>query len=167
MRRAQAQTITFFAIDAASPPARKTGIAFSAGDVKIGKNGGALSNTGSLPVEVALGVYALTLTAAETNASWIHITVRNAAMQPQDISGSMSEQPAASVVSGSAAAFVTDLTSVIDDFWKNSIVCFTSGALAGQVRKVTAYTGATKTLSFADPFTAAPGASDLFILINI
>ncbi len=168
MRRAQAQTVTFFAVDAASPPARKTGIVFSAGDVKIGKNGGALSNTVSLPTEVSLGVYALALTAAECNAAWIHITIRNGSMQPQDISGSMSEQPAASVISGSASAFVTDLVRVVDDFWKDSLVVFTSGALAGQVRKVTGYAGSTKTLSFdIDPFTSAPAGSDLFILINI
>ena len=52
-------------------------------------------------------------------------------------------------------AFITDLTSAVNDFYKNRIITFNTGALAGQQREITAYTGATKTVTVA-ALTSAP-----------
>lgn len=169
MRRAQLQPVTFDAVDSASPTALRTGIIFVAGDVRISKDGGAFANVTNLPAEIgSTGVYGFNLTAAETNCSWIHVLVIKAgSMYPKSFGGAMSDQPAAAVVTGtSATSFVTNLTSIVDDFWKDSLVVFTSGALAGQVKKVTGYNGTTKALTFTAGFAAAPANGDLFILVN-
>lgn len=52
-----------------------TGASFASGDVKISQDGGALSNTTNLPVEISLGVYALALTAGEMSAARIFVTI--------------------------------------------------------------------------------------------
>lgn len=65
----------------------------------------------------------------------------------------------------SATTFVTDLPAGTDDHYKDSFLLFTAGALAGQVRKVTAYNGTTKAVTCA-AFTGAPGNGDAFRIIN-
>lgn len=77
--------------------------------------------------------------------------------------------PEGSVVSdGSNAAntFKTDLPETDNDYWKNTWVRFQSGALKGQIQKVTSYDGSTKFLSFTDSFTATPVAATTFKIIN-
>lgn len=169
MRRAKAQTITFFAVDDVGAPARRSGLTLLTTDVWLSKNGGAFAHPGSAPVEIgSTGRYALALTAAETDCDWLHIYIEKSGMQPQDVLGSMSEQPSAAVVTGtSAGTFITNLSNAVDDFWKDVLVVFTTGALAGQVKKVSAYNGTTKALTFSSPFTAAPSAGDLFLIVNI
>lgn len=171
MRRAQQQTITFPALDSTvTTGATKSGLALLASDVKISKDGGAPASATNAPTELGTsGRYALVITAAEANCGWFHAYIEKAGMRPQDVYGSMSDQPAATVVSdagNSATTFVTSLTSAVTDHWKDALVCFTSGALAGQVKKVTGYNGTTKALSFTSGFTAAPATGDSFILIN-
>jgi len=171
MRRAQAYTITFFAIDSTSWPTRKTGLTLLNTDVKISKDGGAFASATNAPVELGVtGRYKLDLTATEMDCKWLHVYVEKTGMQPQDVFGSTSDQPSGAVVAdgaNSATTFVTNLTSAVNDFWKDSLVVFTSGTLAGQVKKVTGYNGSTKALSFATGFTAAPGTGDLFLIVNI
>lgn len=53
----------------------KTGATFAAGDVKISKDGGAFANTTNLPTELGSGWYQLVLTATETQAARISISV--------------------------------------------------------------------------------------------
>lgn len=66
-----------------------------------------------------------------------------------------------------AATFKVDLTEATNDYWKDAFAVFRTGALRGQVKKVTAYTGATKFLTFSAPgFTGAPAASDVLQLVN-
>jgi hypothetical protein len=170
LRRSQQQTITFSAIDAVSWPSRKTGITFSVGDVKVSKDGAALANTTNPPVELSLGVYALTLTAAELDCGWLHVAIRNAAMQPVDISGVTSGNPSGVVVddaANSATTFVTSLTETADDHWAGAGLVFTSGPLRGQVREIASYDGTTKAITLVEPLTAEPTAGDAFGLINL
>lgn len=170
MRRAQQQTISFPAYDSSvTTGATKTGLTLLATDVKISKDGGTYASATNPAAELgATGRYSLVLTAAETNCGWIHIYVEKSGMRPQDIHGAMSDQPAAAVVTGtSATSFVTNLTSIVDDFWKDALVVFTTGALAGQVKKATGYNGTTKALTFTSGFTAAPANGDLFLLVNV
>lgn len=169
MLRAQAQTITFFAIDATSPPARKSGITFATGDCKIW-NGSAFVNTTNLPAEISAGRYSLALTAAELRRSWLHVYIEKSGMQPVDIPGEMDEQTDGAVVAdggNSATTFVTDLTASVNDFYKDALVRFTTGSLAGSgPKKVTGYNGTTKALSFTAGFTSAPATGDLFVLVT-
>lgn len=60
-------------------------------------------------------------------------------------------------------AFVTTLGSAVNDYYKNRIITFTSGALAGQQREITAYTGATKTVTVA-ALTSAPANGVTFVV---
>lgn len=65
-----------------------------------------------------------------------------------------------------ASTFKTNLTSAVDDYYKFGWWVFRSGALAGQLREVTGYVGATKFLVFAEPFTAAPSTNDIGLFVN-
>jgi len=170
VRRALAQTITFFAIDSSSPPTRKTGLTFVSGDAKVSKDGGAFASTANVPVEIgSTGRYSLALTAAELDCIWLHVTIEKATMQPQDVVGATSGHPSGAAVTGTlgATTFTTNLVSAVTDFWKDALLVFTSGALAGQVKKVVGYNGATKAITLASALTAAPANGDLFVLINI
>jgi hypothetical protein len=171
MRRAQQQTITFPAIDSTvGAGATKPGLTLLASDVQISKDGGAFASATNPPVELgSTGRYALTLTAEETNCSWIHVYVEKGGMRPLDITGALSDQPAAAVVAdggNSPDSFVTNLTSAANDFWAGAGIVFTSGALAGQVREIDSYDGTTKAITLVEPLTAAPAAGDLFVIIN-
>jgi hypothetical protein len=166
MRRAQQQTITFAAEDSTlSTGARKSGLSILASDVKISKDGGAFASATNAPTEIgSTGRYALVLTATEMNCGWIHIYVEKTGMRPWDREGETDPQATFAVVadgSNSATSFVTNLTSAITDAHKGKFVRFQTGTLAGQLRKVTAYNGTTKALSFADGFSAAPTAADV------
>ena len=65
-----------------------------------------------------------------------------------------------------ASTFKTDLSAASHDFFNDAFVLFYSGALQGQSRKISDYSGSTKVLVFAKPFTTAPSAGDAFIVIG-
>lgn len=65
-----------------------------------------------------------------------------------------------------ATTFLTDLAETADNHWKDAIVSFASGALLGQVRRVTVYSGTTKAITVLSGFTSAPSDGDAFVLIN-
>jgi hypothetical protein len=170
MRRAQQQTITFSAVDSVAPPARKSGLSLLTTDIKISKDGGAFASATNSAVELgSTGRYSLVLSAAEADCNWIHIYVEKTGMQPQDIVGSMSDEPSGAVASNAgnnATAFATSLTSTVNDYWKDALLVFTTGSLAGQVKKIIGYTGATKFVTVAGTFTAVPAVGDSFLIIN-
>lgn len=171
MRRAQQQTITFPAIDSTvATGATKSGLVLLNSDVKISKDGGAFASATNAPAEIgSTGRYALVLTAAEANCSWLHIYIEKTGMRPQDVYGEMGEQPAAAVVAdagNTATTFVTNLTEAASDFWKGGGIVFASGALKGQVREIASYNGATKALTLVEALTAVPAAADTFVIIN-
>lgn len=68
--------------------------------------------------------------------------------------------------SNTATTFKTDLTQTTNDHWKDALLVFITGSLVGQVKKITAYNGTTKFVTFTSGFTAAPSASDRFLLVN-
>jgi hypothetical protein len=47
------------------------------------------------------------------------------------------------------------------------VLVFTSGALAGIDRRITGYTGATRTFAFSTAFPAAPANGDRFIVCGL
>lgn len=172
MLRAQQQIISFPADDSTvTTGAKKSGLVFVASDVKISKDGGTFASATNAPVEIgSTGRYALTLTAAETNCGFLHVYIEKSGMRPQDFYGFAHPAPAAAVVTdagNTATLFMTNLSSAVNDFYKDALLRFTSGSLAGQVKKISAYNGTTKVVTLASAFTAAPTGGDLFVLVNI
>lgn len=66
----------------------------------------------------------------------------------------------------SATSFKTDLSSSVNDFWKDTFLVLTSGTLAAQVKKVTGYNGTTKIITVSGGFTSTPADGVTFILVN-
>lgn len=67
--------------------------------------------------------------------------------------------------SNTASTFKTDLTESATDHWKDALVTFLTGSLAGQVKKVSAFTPGTDFITMASAFTGAPSASDRFVMV--
>ena len=67
----------------------------------------------------------------------------------------------------SATAFKTTRTEATNDYWKDVLLRFTSGALIGQTKKVTTYAGATKIITVSGGFTGTPADGVGFVLVNI
>jgi|GWRWMinimDraft_5_1066013.scaffolds.fasta_scaffold04220_3 hypothetical protein len=63
--------------------------------------------------------------------------------------------------------FVTGLTSAVDDFYNDSMLVFTDGALAGQVRAIYDYVGATKTIVLEEALTSAPVNGVAFAIVSL
>lgn len=171
MRRARQQTITFPAYDSTlGTGALKSGLTLLAADVQISKDGAAFAAATNAPTELgSTGVYALTLTAAETNCGHITILIRKAGMRPQIEGGFTDPHPAAAVVddaANSSSTFKTNLTEAANDFHKGAGLKFESGANAGQVREITGYNSSTKFVTFTEPFAVEPTAGDTFTIIN-
>lgn len=67
--------------------------------------------------------------------------------------------------SATTSAFVTNLTSAVNDFYNDDTLVFISGALTGQSRIISDYNGTTKAVTFDEAFTSAPANADEFILL--
>lgn len=169
----KAQKIFVFATDANGDP--KTGDAANI-VAQISIDGGTTAvsddaNPSELDATDAPGIYYFNGLAAETNGDCIILFAKSSTTgvvlrpvilytQLSRVTGSVVDDAA-----NSATTFETDLTSSTNDFHKDSYLLFTGGTLAGQVRKVTGYTGSTKFVT-CDAFTAEPTAADTFVLIN-
>jgi len=69
--------------------------------------------------------------------------------------------------SATTTTFVTGLTSAVDDFYNDSMIVFTDGALAGQVRAIYDYVGATKTIVLEEALTSAPVNGVAFTIVSL
>jgi hypothetical protein len=63
--------------------------------------------------------------------------------------------------------FITGLTSSVDNFYNDSMLVFTDGALAGQVRAIYDYIGATKTIVLEEALTSAPVNGVAFAIVSL
>jgi hypothetical protein len=63
--------------------------------------------------------------------------------------------------------FATGLDSAVDDFYNDSMLVFTDGALAGQVRAIYDYVGATKTIILEEALTSAPVNGVAFAIVSL
>jgi hypothetical protein len=63
--------------------------------------------------------------------------------------------------------FITGLTSSVDNFYNDSMLVFTDGALAGQVRAIYDYIGATKTIVLEEALTSAPLNGVAFAIVSL
>jgi len=172
VRRNAALTITFEAIDPSYRPARKSGLSIANTSCWISKDGGNFANTtnGATELTGVTGRYSLALTAAEMDASWIHIVVEKTGMDPASVIIGTSGAPSGAVIASptpTTLAFGTSLTEATSSHWKDALIVFTSGTLLGQVKKISAYDGSTKVITVSSAFTGAPSSTDRFVLINI
>lgn len=81
------------------------------------------------------------------------------------------EQPEANATvvadgGNTALTFVTSLTETVTDYWKDNLIRITSGALIGQVKRVSGYDGTTKAITVTGGFTGTPAAGVTFSLLN-
>ena len=67
--------------------------------------------------------------------------------------------------SPSLTSFTTALTNSTDNFYKNSVITFTSGALKGQSRRVSGYNGTTKIITLDPALTSTPSDGDQFTIV--
>ena len=171
VRRGSSLTISFAAIDSELRPQRKSGLSWASGDVKLSKDGGTVTDTDNLPVEIgSTGRYALSLTSAEMDAAWIHVMIDKDTIDPIDMLIGTAGNPSGTVVTdggNSTTAFRTDLSESTDDHWRDCLLLMTSGSLLGQVKKVTAYSGSTHIITLGSALTATPSVGDRFILVNL
>lgn len=171
VRRSVAFTISFELVDPNNRPARLSGATFATGDCKISQDGGTFANTTNAPTEIGTtGRYTITLTALEMNGAWIHVFVQNSQVDPRDIVLGTDGSQAGTIVAdagNTALTFKTDRTEATNDYWVYALIEFTTGALAGQVKQISAYTGATKFITVDTAFTGTPSNGDRFILVNM
>jgi hypothetical protein len=66
----------------------------------------------------------------------------------------------------SATSFETSLSETTNDYWKDSYLLLTSGVLAGQQKRITAYNGTTKIITVSGGFTGTPADGVSFAIIN-
>lgn len=66
----------------------------------------------------------------------------------------------------SASSFKTSRTEATNDYWMDALLLITSGALVGQIKKVTAYDGTTKVITVDTGFTGTPADDVTFLLVN-
>ena len=69
--------------------------------------------------------------------------------------------------SATTTTFVTGLTSSVDNFYNDSMLVFTDGALAGQVRAIYDYIGAPKTIVLEEALTSAPLNGVAFAIVSL
>ena len=69
--------------------------------------------------------------------------------------------------SATTTTFVTGLTSSVDNFYNDSMLVFTDGDLAGQVRAIYDYIGATKTIILEEALTSAPVNGVAFTIVSL
>jgi hypothetical protein len=162
-----------------------TGLAFNAGELQLRKPRafGAAANSSpwvnvdatqrAAVVELGNGAYVYTFTQAEldtpgpgfafkaqkgTGQYWINEDEIQRAYFGKVSAGTLT-----------AAAFTCDRAEAAAAHWKNALVTFVTGALAGQVSKVGAFTPgvpALITLAADYVFTGAPVVGDIFELVN-
>lgn len=181
--------IPFRMVDLTDGKTAETGLSFSAGDLKLSKNGGSTANHAGSITEIGNGVYYYEATQAEldtigfltiwiTNAAAVEVVaaVQIVSFDPYDsVRAGLTGIPALALPSSTVAAdggntaetFKTNLTQTADDYWRGTILRWTGGALQDQVGRVIAYDGTTKFITVVSPgFTAAPATSAPFELLT-
>jgi hypothetical protein len=105
------------------------------------------------------------------DADWVHVYVtKSGVVDDWDQQIGTSGDPSGTVLTNggnTALTFLTDRSESTNDYWKDALVLFTTGALIGQVKKATAYNGSTKFLTVSGGFTGTPSNGDRFVLVNL
>lgn len=169
--------------DLADPTLFKSNPTLATGDFKVSKDGGTLTNLGTLPAVTPASskVVKVTLSAAEMTADNIVVLGSDAAgaewcdymvcIQPSKMA-----DPAATIVRGTVdnTAFTPtttsleadDITEATADHYNGRVIIFTSGALQNQVTNINDYelSGGRGKFTY-DQLTEAPGNNDTFVIV--
>lgn len=161
-----------------------TGLAFVAGNLKFRKprafgaaaNSSAYANVDGTQlaavVELGGGDYVYTFTAAE------HAVPGKGAFQAQKGTGlfwtdriDIARAYIGVIVAGTlgASAFTTDRAEATANYWKDCLITFVTGNLAGQTKKIGASAGGANqliTLATGLAFTGAPAAGDIYEILT-
>jgi len=121
-----------------------TAVDLSATDIQLCDTATTVTNQVTADATAIAGV-----TAAATNLSKSAIGIEPGAA----ITGTLS-----------TTQMTTDLTEVTDDHYNRRIIVWTSGVLKNQSTDITAYTGATKLLTYTAT-TEAPANTDTFVIV--
>jgi len=158
----------------ADPTGAQVNPSIAAGDAKVSKDGGALANLATLPTVTPASskMVQVDLSAAEMDADNVTVVLSDAAgsewvdlivnIQPSSLGFTGSVNDAGAI----ATSFVTTITGKGTDFFKDSFLLFTDGALQGQSRKISAYNTSTGAITVATAFSSAPANSDPFIILG-
>ncbi len=155
-----------------------SGQTFSGSEIQVRKAGGSLTNaasSGSVTELGSTGVYVYPATTGEldTPGALLLRVNKSGALVWEEVH-QIDSAIFATAVTGtlSATAFTTNLASSTNDFYKDALIKFVSGSLAGQVKKIGAYNGTSKLITLAtidgvqQSFTAAPANADAFRVLN-
>jgi hypothetical protein len=178
--RAAFRRIYFMCVDVNNLQTRLQASDMSTFTVRISKNGAAAgAAAAAAPTEIdatnAKGMFYVELAVADIGtAGHAVLVITNAGgtktMERLEITLEVQQAIVASAITGTltTSTFTTDRTEATTDYWKDALVLFLTGNLAGQVKEVGAYNGTTKmfTLTSGLVFTAAPANGDVFEIIN-
>lgn len=145
----------------------------ASGDAKVSKDGGALSNTATLPVVTPASskLVQVDLSASEMDADNVTVILSDAAgaewgditinIQPSSLgyTGTVND------ASATTTSFKTTLGQA-DDFHNGAFLLFTDGALQGQARKISDFANTDGVVTLATALTSAPADTTPFIVLG-
>lgn len=149
----------------------------AAGDVKLSKDGGAFTNLGTLPDAEPNSGKAIRVILADTETECtfgvIDFIDQTSPKEWEDQRVIFMTELARGAIAGTVVADGSNTATTFDigstaadDVFNDRLLVFTTGTLAGQIRKVTDFIAATDFIVVGTAFTAAPSAGDKFVLIN-
>lgn len=172
------RTVFFTAVQSTNLQTRITG-GLTAATVKLKKPGAASVSATNAPAEVDAanhpGVYSLLLTAAEIDTAGFGVLEFKATgMEPREVPFYVRAAFFCTAVPGTlgVSAFTSSRAEAVNDYWKDALLLALDGTNAGQVKKIGAYNGSTKTITLAtvntvqQAFTTAPSNGDNFELLD-
>lgn len=168
----QAQRVLYFtAVNSSNLQSRLTGL--TGFTVRVRKPGAAEAAAANAPAELDAvdmpGVYTLELSTGELDTIGHGVIVASkTGMETREIPFVVDDAVFGTVAAGAATAssFPTSLGQA-DGYWKDALVRFVTGNLAGQVKKIGGFVGGTITLSTLLAFTAAPAEGDIFEIVTV
>lgn len=102
-----------------------------------------------------------------SNVSSIKTTVESSKNNIDALIGAfVVTQSSVSDTTPTSTSFSTSLTNSINDFYKNSVLTFTSGNLNGQVRRISGYNATTKEITLDPSLSIPPSDGDVFTIVK-
>lgn len=141
-------------------------------DVQVSKDGGAFTKLTNLPVVSPAGTaqVKVTLTDDEMDADIVGVQFQDQAgaeWSDKFIEIKTDVITGGTVKTGSTTTVVTtSLAEATDDHFNDMFIKMIDGALAGQSRKISDYSGADKTITVATAFTDIPADHDHFVILG-
>lgn len=125
-----------------------------------------IANDAITAAKIANGaIDAATFAAGAIDATAIATDAIGSAQLSQAAANKIIQAVSGTADSGSTTTVVdAERTEADTDYWKGSFICFTSGTISGQVRRITAFNAATDTITFAPATTQAVGTNTYIIL---